>query len=132
MQVQGAARGDGRFEEGVCGLGARLPMDETQAADDAVDVGVDGEGGQPAGEEEDARSRLGSDAGEAREAPVGGVEVQTPEGAEGVESLALPNLPEHAVNAKALGLGQASHTNGALDLRGPCLRRRFPGRKGLS
>lgn len=66
-------------------VGARRGLawrDQPAAPGDAVDVGVDREGGAPQGEEKDARHRFGTNAGQGAKPPASGLRRQRSEGFE--------------------------------------------------
>lgn len=70
MKIERALRRHGGLEDGVGALRAGPLGYEAEAPRDAMHVGVDGERGQAAGEEEHARARLCAHARDARETPV--------------------------------------------------------------
>jgi hypothetical protein len=62
MEVESPPLGHGGLEDPVRCLGGSAAGEKAEPEGDAVDVGVDGEGRQPAGEEEDAGAGLWADA----------------------------------------------------------------------
>jgi hypothetical protein len=131
VQVVPDVRRYARGKQLVGLVSVRARWDPAEAGGDAVDVGVDGEGGPAHREDEHARGRLRADAGQGPQVRLGRGVAEIVQAAKIDAALALLDCAQDLLDTAGLLVGDPAAADGVGHVLGRGVENLLPGREPL-